>query len=237
MDTQTRDTVTEVHNLLSEYYVTNDKLARALEVPGLFGRLLDEAVRNAAQRADIIDRACQKPYLAEIKLVYRLLSKHPHRARIENYLSFTPAMVQAIQCLSYDEAYSVHCLISLHDAQPGRSRITSLEAHKKHHDYTWECEERHGGLSALVNYLDERLTHARNTACKSFAVDTTIVELSDNGLSPRSAAALRREGFELLAELTFMTESDLMEIRGIGRTTVARVSELLAQHGLTLKSS
>ncbi len=92
-------------------------------------------------------------------------------------------------------------------------------------------------LKAVIGF-QEREPMISGTPAKATegGTETTKIKISDLNLPPRVTASLENAGIKSVAGLARKSASALKELDGIGEKAIEEISEVLAGHGLTLKS-
>jgi DNA-directed RNA polymerase subunit alpha len=92
-------------------------------------------------------------------------------------------------------------------------------------------ETMHKQMSVFNNVLDINLERSSEGLGGGSELKAFLVPVDTLGLSARSFNSLDRAGIKYLGELVLMSESELKEIKNLGKKSLDEIQEVLAAHG------
>ncbi len=104
-------------------------------------------------------------------------------------------------------------------------QITPVEA------FANALETMHKQMSVFNNVLDINLERSSEGTGGGSELKAFLVPVDTLGLSARSFNSLDRAGIKYLGELVLMSESELKEIKNLGKKSLDEIQEVLAAHG------
>lgn len=105
-------------------------------------------------------------------------------------------------------------------------QITPVDA------FTNALEVMHSQLSVFAGVMDVELGQAPvKRSSQDDALKPFLVPVDAIGLSARSFNSLDRAGIKYIGELVLMSESEIKEIKNLGKKSFDEITECLAEHG------